>query len=338
MELYKKVQNYILRKATEKGRFVLPNHEELENLKIRFIDIGAADGLNHRILFLAPILDVTAFEPDYRSLDKLSEILKSQGVRKQEVLPIVLNSEKQKVNIFLTNKRTCSSIYKPNLVIADSYQVISKYLPMETVTTESKILDDEVDYADWIKLDTQGSEKNILSGAERILKNCAVVETEVEYLPLYENQPVYDEVAHFLRYRGFQLFDLTVSGHREPYLTNSIHTLGSGKTAMFGNAVFIKNEYLPWNLSVVESGQILKVVLILLSYKKIGLAVSIIVKAKSIGVLEQVHEDLIVKIFNTRFNGYLFNCFQRLPKFMTTRDFGAVSAKNFKLDRIDGSI
>jgi len=68
MSFYQRVNNFIFRKVTENNKFHLPNYEDLGNLKIRYIDIGAAGGLNENMLFLAPILDITGFEPDHRSL------------------------------------------------------------------------------------------------------------------------------------------------------------------------------------------------------------------------------------------------------------------------------
>ncbi len=304
MSFYQEVENYIFRKITANTEFHLPNHADLGNLKIRFFDIGAADGLNENNLFLAPILDVTGFEPDQRSFENLSKILESQGIRNYKVLPFSLNREKGEVDFFLTSKATCSSMYEPDLSIAESYRVIPKFFPMEKTTTDCVKLDDQIDYADWIKLETQGSELDILNGALRVLENWAVVQTEVEFFPIYKNQPVFDEIAQFLRHRGFQVFDIKVSGWNEPYLRNSVHAVGGSKTPLFGDAVFIKEEFLPWNLNTVESEQIL-IVLILISYKKLGLAYSILAKAKDIGVLKQGHEDLIIEILNTRFNGFL---------------------------------
>ena len=218
MSFYQKVKNYIFRKVTENKEFHLPNHEDLGNLKIRYIDIGAAEGLNENILFLAPILDVTGFEPDQRSLENLSKILESQGVGKHKVLPFALNREKGEVDFYLTNKVMCSLMYEPDLSIVESYgeREVSKFLHMEKTTTDCGKLDDQVDYADWIKLDTQGSELDILNGAERVLENCAVVQTEVEFFPLYKHQPVFDEIAQFLRHGGFQVFDIRVTGWHEP--------------------------------------------------------------------------------------------------------------------------
>jgi len=223
-------------------------------------------------------------------------------------------------------------MYEPDPSLAESYRVMDKFFPMEKTTINCEKLDDQVESAEWIKLDTQGSELDILSGAERILENCAVVETEVQYVPLYKNVPVFDEISQFLRQKGFQIIDIMVSGWHEPYLRNSVHVSGGSKTPMYGNSIFIKEELLPRNLNTaVESEQILKIFLILISYKKLGLAFSIIAKAKDIGVLKQDHENLIIKILNTRFNGFFIRLLGAMPKFIRSTDYRAVTSKKLSI-------
>ena len=56
---------------------------------------------------------------------------------------------------------------------------------------------------DLLSLDTQGSELDILVGAERALAGAVGVIAEVEFLPMYAGQPLYGEIARHLVNRGF---------------------------------------------------------------------------------------------------------------------------------------
>jgi FkbM family methyltransferase len=61
---------------------------------------------------------------------------------------------------------------------------------------------------DFLKLDTQGSELDILHGGVRTLEDGVLgVEVEVEFLPLYEGQPLFPDVHQFMVRRGFELMD-----------------------------------------------------------------------------------------------------------------------------------
>ncbi len=66
-------------------------------------------------------------------------------------------------------------------------------------------LDDiaEVEALDFLKIDVQGSELSIFRNATRLLRTAIAIQTEVSFLPLYENQPVLGTVDLALRELGF---------------------------------------------------------------------------------------------------------------------------------------
>lgn len=60
----------------------------------------------------------------------------------------------------------------------------------------------------YLKLDTQGTELAILRGADEVLRHVELIEVELSLVPLYRGGPVFDEVASYLRERGFRLISL----------------------------------------------------------------------------------------------------------------------------------
>ncbi|EEU9512535.1 FkbM family methyltransferase, partial [Escherichia coli] len=60
---------------------------------------------------------------------------------------------------------------------------------------ETKRLDDinDIKEVDLLKIDTQGSELNILVGGEQVLNNTLCIQLEVSFIPLYEGQPSFGE-------------------------------------------------------------------------------------------------------------------------------------------------
>ena len=60
----------------------------------------------------------------------------------------------------------------------------------------------------FLKLDTQGYEKNILNGATESLKNIKGVQIELALKPTYNEQPNFKEIFNILEEAGFTLYSI----------------------------------------------------------------------------------------------------------------------------------
>lgn len=54
----------------------------------------------------------------------------------------------------------------------------------------------------------QGAERLVLSHGSRALESALIVQCEVEFLPLYKDQPLFGEMQTFFQQRGFHLHKL----------------------------------------------------------------------------------------------------------------------------------
>lgn len=59
-----------------------------------------------------------------------------------------------------------------------------------------------------LKIDTQGYEKNVLEGSDAILDKIELIQLEMSLVQLYENEPLYQEIIHYLDEKGFTLISL----------------------------------------------------------------------------------------------------------------------------------
>jgi hypothetical protein len=78
-------------------------------------------------------------------------------------------------------------------------------------TKEVKKLDDifsDDDYFDFIKIDTQGSELDILRGGEKICKKASAILLEVSVHPYNQDVPLLDEVIIFMNEYGFKTTEI----------------------------------------------------------------------------------------------------------------------------------
>lgn len=113
-----------------------------------------------------------------------------------------------------------------------------------TEEVETVRLDDvaETAGADLLKLDIQGAELMVLRHAEARLREAVVIQAEVEFLPLYKDQPLFSEMEIFLRARGFALhrFFPEVSRAVRPMMVNNDPYAGLGQL-VWADAVFIRD-------------------------------------------------------------------------------------------------
>ena len=110
----------------------------------------------------------------------------------------------------------CSSLLEPNPEMINLFQTIGaepdtgNFAVMETNTVETVRLDDMdmLPDIDFISIDTQGSELDILTNGDNVLSKALVLESEVEFVPLYKNQPLFGHLQVALSERGFVMHKL----------------------------------------------------------------------------------------------------------------------------------
>ena len=179
--------------------------------EIVLIDIGARWGIQGPWKNI-PVgaLRYYGFDADEAECRLLNETKQLSG--KAKYLPYALSDKIGEEKFYLTETEGASSFYKPNYSIANRYYFneyykIKKELILKTTTLQKVFADEKID-PDFMKIDTQGFELNILKGAGEYLDDVLAMEIEVEFLPFYEGQPLFSDVDSFARAKGFELFDL----------------------------------------------------------------------------------------------------------------------------------
>ena len=99
-----------------------------------------------------------------------------------------------------------SSLLEPNSALLDRFQNLENLTQVvKKHTFPTKRLDDipQIAGADFLKLDVQGAELDVLNGGDRVLTDAVVVHTEVEFVEMYKGQPLFADVDQRLRRSGF---------------------------------------------------------------------------------------------------------------------------------------
>jgi FkbM family methyltransferase len=184
---------------------------------LTLVDVGASGGLQAHWQSHRRYLRVIGFEPDARAFEELA----SQQDQMARCLNTGLHSSRGSFSFYLTRKQQNSSCFKPNKILLDRFHNPSRFDILSETTIACRTLDDvlleqNLTDVDFIKLDTQGSELEILKGATSILNHSAFgLEIEVSFAEIYLGQPLFADVDHFVRQQGYNLIDLrTISWKR----------------------------------------------------------------------------------------------------------------------------
>jgi len=95
---------------------------------------------------------------------------------------------------------------------------------------------------DAIFIDIQGAELETLRNATSVLKNVVLVQTEVEFLELYIDQPLFADVDIFMRESGFMFHTLISPGKRclKPIIIKGDRNLGLNQM-LWCDAIYIRD-------------------------------------------------------------------------------------------------
>ena len=214
----------------------------LSKYPVTLIDIGASGGMEPPWNLLDKNLEVVGFEPDAAAFDALTE-RDSRIAIEQKYLNTALYNENSEIDFHITRRQGHSSVFEPDKDVIGRFSFSERYDVLETKKIAARRLDEalqeaDITNADFIKIDTQGSELAILQGGEKTLSVCFGVEVEVEFLPLYKNQPLFSELETFLRDYGFELFD--IKRHYEKRVQYRELYQAKGQLVC-GDALFLKN-------------------------------------------------------------------------------------------------
>lgn len=115
---------------------------------------------------------------------------------------------------------------------ADNYVVAPAVMtPVNEIAVKIVALDDFCaatgEHPDVIKVDAQGFELEVLSGASRLLtrNRPPLLYLEVSFVRVYEGQPLFDELYQWVFLRGYRLVGLYETGFRTHYYQVSANAL-----------------------------------------------------------------------------------------------------------------
>lgn len=213
LKLNRRVINFL----SEKGYKSNENYnfkEHIENLlkknKITALDVGAQGGFNSDNFF------PNQYNQYFQSI--LVEPIKDEANKFKEQKFVInkgLWSNKEKKNLYvLDNRLGSSSMYMPNEEAFDLHRIkkkdfqnykVTRTIQIDCDTISNQLSELNIKMLDYLKIDTQGAELEILKGIGSFRP--LFLKIEAHFFSIYKNTPSWHELVNFLYEMNYVLID-----------------------------------------------------------------------------------------------------------------------------------
>jgi FkbM family methyltransferase len=191
--------------------FYLKNKWNIKSKKI--IHVGAHYG--QELSFYLNDIDIEEivfFEPNQESFNQLTKniaLANSSNIKRILAHPVGLGSAEQEMDFYVASNGQSSSVLKPQLH-TEQYRDIT-FNRVEKI--QIKTLDFfNLNGFEFINIDVQGYELEVLKGAKNTLNSLKYIYTEINNAPLYEGCVMIDQLDSFLSEFKFKRKDTNWCG------------------------------------------------------------------------------------------------------------------------------
>jgi FkbM family methyltransferase len=196
----------------------------------------------HRLLDAFPGSRAVAFELN----PQVCALLNRQARRGLQFYPVALGRTEETRPLYEAAHPMCTSLYRPNQALLDCFTHLDDarlkaVSSVSTVSLDRFAAEHELGRIDFVKMDVQGAELDILAGGAKALQDVACIVSEVEFVPLYENQPLFGDVCALLAQRGLMFHKFLGAGGRSMKLASRQDTANDAVQLLWADAMFVRD-------------------------------------------------------------------------------------------------
>ena len=243
---------------------------------IVIVDVGARWGFNAEWKVFGSALQVYCFEPDEEECKRLNAACRSNV----KYIPAALGIREEQATLYESKLVASTGLYKTNMEFfsrmlnRDNAEVVKEH-KIQVTTLDAALARFGVKKIDFIKLDVEGAELDVLMGSERLIGDSGLlgILSEIRFQEEINSSPVFWQLDEYVRKFGFRLFNMRFTHQSRralPYPGLADYRMPDGTKfyaytthgqIMDGDALYFRDLLIPANSGIALSAtleQILK--------------------------------------------------------------------------------
>jgi FkbM family methyltransferase len=188
------------------------------------VDVGAHVGRYTLIAskLIGPTGKVLAIEANPTNLEMLNRNIKLNRTINVTSLNYAVYSTETKIKLYLPGEELGDTIY--NTIMEDRAKKIEKFIEVNAKTLDSLLQSNDIRQVNWIKIDVEGAEFEVLKGSTNILSKSKDISLLIEIHNLRDDNNLYSAIIEFLNLYNFKIVFEKVhdSGERHLIVRKSV--------------------------------------------------------------------------------------------------------------------
>ena len=168
------------------------------------VDIGAnpIDGVApYQKMLDQGLCRVTGYEPNKKAFE---ELMRNKGANEEYYDYVIGDGSQKYINFYKASGM--SSLFEVDESKLDFFKFFSSLCELKSRDLiETRRIDDakEITFIDMLKIDIQGGELMAMKSGQEKLSNAVAIQTEISFVALYKEQPIFGEIDIYLRKNNF---------------------------------------------------------------------------------------------------------------------------------------
>lgn len=197
------------------------------NDKLTILDVGGCEGEESiRYSRLFPNARIFIFEPLPSNQILIKQNLTEYQIEHATLIPMAVSNEDGTADFYVSSGHPeyqekelnwdfgnkSSSLLEPEKSNIHNWLRFNEKITVNTISLDSFLIQNKITEIDFVHMDVQGAELNVLIGAELSLKKIKAMWLEVADVHFYKNQVLRKDIEHFMKDKGFYLLKSEMEG------------------------------------------------------------------------------------------------------------------------------